>query len=225
MGTGVGGKAVGDINASPAAAVPFGMMQWGPDTSPDRASGGGYHHGDTALSGLSLTHLSGPGCPAYGDVPILPSVGPITGSSATATAAFRAGVAARGARSVFAWPSDSRRPASTSPSRPGPASPASRSRRRDRPTCCSRLPQSATGRRRRARADHRRPRDLRKRDIGQLLRHPRHLHVVLRRPVRPAVPELRDVAGRARSPSGTRSGRGNPLRRRAHVRHDTQSTS
>lgn len=88
MGTGVGGKAVGDINASPAAAVPFGMMQWGPDTSPDRAAGGGYHDGDTALSGLSLTHLSGPGCPAYGDVPILPSVGPIAGSPGTATERF-----------------------------------------------------------------------------------------------------------------------------------------
>ena len=88
MGTGVGGKAVGDINTSHAAAVPFGMMQWGPDTSPDRAAGGGYHQGDTALSGLSLTHLSGPGCPAYGDVPILPSVGPVTGSPATATQRF-----------------------------------------------------------------------------------------------------------------------------------------
>ena len=64
MGTGVGGAAVGDIDASPAAAVPFGMMQWGPDTSPDRAAGGGYHDGDTALSGFSLTHLNGPGCPA-----------------------------------------------------------------------------------------------------------------------------------------------------------------
>src|SRR5690242_20726456 len=75
MGTGVGGSAVGEINTSPAAALPFGMIQWGPDTAPDRAAGGGYRNGDRALSGLSLTHLSGPGCPAYGDMPVLPTVG------------------------------------------------------------------------------------------------------------------------------------------------------
>jgi predicted alpha-1,2-mannosidase len=88
MGTGVGGTAVGDINASPAAAVPFGMMQWGPDTSPHRASGGGYHDGDTALSGVSLTHLSGPGCAVYGDVPVLPTVGAISGVPEATTARF-----------------------------------------------------------------------------------------------------------------------------------------
>jgi predicted alpha-1,2-mannosidase len=88
MGTGVGGSAVGDINTSPAADAPLGMMQWGPDTSPHRASGGGYHDGDTALSGFSLTHLSGPGCPAYGDVPILPTVGEPPGSPEAATASF-----------------------------------------------------------------------------------------------------------------------------------------
>ena len=90
MGTGVGGTAVGDIHASPAAAVPLGMMQWGPDTSPDRSSGSGYHSGDTALSGLSLTHLSGPGCPAYGDVPILPTAGASTGPPERTTAHFDA---------------------------------------------------------------------------------------------------------------------------------------
>ncbi|MGO9876147.1 MAG: GH92 family glycosyl hydrolase [Acidimicrobiia bacterium] len=90
MGTGVGGSAVGDIDASPAAALPLGMMQWGPDTAPDRSSGGGYRNGDTALSGLSLTHLSGPGCPAYGDVPILPTTGAAVGTPEAATAQFAA---------------------------------------------------------------------------------------------------------------------------------------
>ena len=40
------------------------MIQWGPDTAPRPRVGGGYHNGDTDLSGLSLTHLNGPGCPA-----------------------------------------------------------------------------------------------------------------------------------------------------------------
>jgi predicted alpha-1,2-mannosidase len=88
MGTGVGGTAVGEIHTSPAAAVPLGMMQWGPDTAPDRSSGGGYHNGDRALSGLSLTHLSGPGCAAYGDVPILATVGVEPASPETATVHF-----------------------------------------------------------------------------------------------------------------------------------------
>ncbi len=88
MGTGVGGRAVGDINASPAADTPLGMMQWGPDTAPDRAAGGGYRAGDTAISGLSLTHLSGPGCPAYGDIPILPTVGALPAAPSSTTAAF-----------------------------------------------------------------------------------------------------------------------------------------
>jgi predicted alpha-1,2-mannosidase len=78
MGTGVGGAAVGNIDTSPAADVPFGMMQWGPDTTPHRADGGGYHFGDTATSGFSLTHLNGPGCAGLGDVPILPTVGALS---------------------------------------------------------------------------------------------------------------------------------------------------
>ena len=88
MGTGVGGKAVGNINTSPAADLPFGMMQWGPDTSPHRAKGGGYSFGDTALTGLSLTHLNGPGCPGLGDIPILPTIGSMVGSPELATARF-----------------------------------------------------------------------------------------------------------------------------------------
>lgn len=65
----------GGGNTFPGADVPFGMIQWSPDTSPDRSLGGGYEYGDTRLIGFSLTHISGPGCGAYGDVPILPMVG------------------------------------------------------------------------------------------------------------------------------------------------------
>jgi predicted alpha-1,2-mannosidase len=51
------------------------MIQWSPDTSPDRPAGGGYEYNDKQISGFSLNHVSGPGCGALGDVPILPMVG------------------------------------------------------------------------------------------------------------------------------------------------------
>jgi predicted alpha-1,2-mannosidase len=62
-------------NTFPGADVPFGMVQWSPDTLPDRNAGGGYSYTDTTLTGYALTHLSGPGCSAGGDVPILPVTG------------------------------------------------------------------------------------------------------------------------------------------------------
>ena len=72
----------------PGADLPFGMIQWSPDTSPNTVqSGGGYSYGDSAISGFSLTHLSGTGCPSYQDVPILPTVGAVA-SPATAVAPF-----------------------------------------------------------------------------------------------------------------------------------------
>ena len=72
----------------PGADLPFGMIQWSPDTSPNtEQSGGGYAYEDAAISGFSLTHLSGTGCPSYQDIPILPTVGAVT-SPATAVAAF-----------------------------------------------------------------------------------------------------------------------------------------
>ena len=77
MGTGVGGASVGNIDTFPGADMPFGMLQWSPDTAPDRASGGGYSYKDSAISGFSLTHLSGPGCAIYGDIPVLPTVGAV----------------------------------------------------------------------------------------------------------------------------------------------------
>ena len=74
LATGDGG-AGGQADDFPGPDVPFGMMQWGPDTTPDRPEGGGYYYGDSNISGFSLTHMSGPGCGAFGDVPILPTVG------------------------------------------------------------------------------------------------------------------------------------------------------
>ena len=57
-----------DGNTFPGATLPFGMMQWSPDTRPD----GWYHFGDKTVRGFSLTHISGAGCAIYADVPILP---------------------------------------------------------------------------------------------------------------------------------------------------------
>jgi len=65
----------GGGNTFPGADVPFGMVQWSPDTRPGRSDGGGYTYGDKSLTGYSLTHVSGPGCKAAGDVPILPWTG------------------------------------------------------------------------------------------------------------------------------------------------------
>jgi predicted alpha-1,2-mannosidase len=55
------------------------MVQFSPDTSPDRGTttGSGYDYGDSHISGFSLTHLSGDGCAIYGDVPILPVTGAV----------------------------------------------------------------------------------------------------------------------------------------------------
>src|SRR5689334_14356132 len=81
---------IGTSNAAddfPGADVPFGMVQWSPDT-PSRPDGGGYEYNDSSITGFSLTHLSGPGCGADGDVPILPTVG---GVNTGATVSFSHG--------------------------------------------------------------------------------------------------------------------------------------
>ncbi|MGH3168681.1 MAG: hypothetical protein ACRDN0_22720, partial [Trebonia sp.] len=78
---------IGTTNSAddfPGADVPFGMVQWSPDT-PSRPDGGGYEYNDSSITGFSLDHLSGPGCGAEGDVPVLPTVGAV---SSTATDAF-----------------------------------------------------------------------------------------------------------------------------------------
>src|SRR5579862_3054972 len=68
----------------PGADAPFGMVQWSPDTT-SRPDGGGYSYKDSAITGFSLTHLSGPGCSAEGDIPVLPTVGTV---DTTATDSF-----------------------------------------------------------------------------------------------------------------------------------------
>ena len=52
----------------PGATVPFGMMQFSPDTRMNDWDGcSGYHTSDDTILGFSTTHLSGTGCSDYGD--------------------------------------------------------------------------------------------------------------------------------------------------------------
>ena len=87
-GTGTGPVSPGTVGEFPGADLPFGMLQWSPDTSPNaEQAGGGYASSDSRISGFSLTHLSGTGCPSFQDIPILPTEGAVT-DPATAVAAF-----------------------------------------------------------------------------------------------------------------------------------------
>jgi predicted alpha-1,2-mannosidase len=68
---------------TPAATLPAGMLQWGPDTPP--VPGGwsppGYHYSETSITGFSLTHLSGVGCSGGGALPVFPTVAGQTGAA------------------------------------------------------------------------------------------------------------------------------------------------
>jgi predicted alpha-1,2-mannosidase len=69
IGTGTGGQKVGEINNFPGASVPFGMVQYSPDTAGNYA---GYDHGNRQATGFSMTHAS-VGCAAFGDISMLPT--------------------------------------------------------------------------------------------------------------------------------------------------------
>jgi predicted alpha-1,2-mannosidase len=60
----------------PGADMPFGMVQWSPDTVTPAYSG--YNYSDNRIRGFSLTHLSGAGCNAYGDLPFMPVASTVT---------------------------------------------------------------------------------------------------------------------------------------------------
>lgn len=72
IGTGAHG------HTHPAAVVPHGMIQPGPDT---RWNGwdacSGYHYADSTLNGFALTRLSGTGCADFGDFLFMPFTGDI----------------------------------------------------------------------------------------------------------------------------------------------------
>ncbi|WP_309117286.1 lectin [Saccharothrix sp.] len=75
------GHGGGAGNTFPGAVAPFGMLQWSPDTVTHQH--GGYHYDDNRIRGFSLTHLSGPGCSDFGNVPFMPALGTTPASHST----------------------------------------------------------------------------------------------------------------------------------------------
>lgn len=66
----------GGGNTFPGATLPFGMVQWSPDTNRDAW----YDYNEKSILGFSLTHISGAGCPLYGDFAVLPTLDELTTS-------------------------------------------------------------------------------------------------------------------------------------------------
>lgn len=69
----------GGGNTFPGATLPFGMVQWSPDTNMDAW----YRYDEKTIRGFSLTHLSGAGCPLYGDFAVLPTAAELAASPGT----------------------------------------------------------------------------------------------------------------------------------------------
>jgi predicted alpha-1,2-mannosidase len=74
----------GGGNTFPGATLPFGMMQWSPDTNHDAW----YSYNDKQIKGFSLTHISGAGCPLYGDFAVLPTSSALTAVPGQEVAAY-----------------------------------------------------------------------------------------------------------------------------------------
>ncbi|RKE17453.1 putative alpha-1,2-mannosidase [Streptomyces sp. TLI_171] len=72
----VGGGAGG--STYPGATVPFGGVQFSPDTP--TASPSGYRDSDTSIEDFSLTHFDGAGCSNNEDLPLLPVTGSLGAS-------------------------------------------------------------------------------------------------------------------------------------------------
>ena len=77
----------GGGNTFPGATLPFGMVQWSPDTNADAW----YNYGEKSIRGFSLTHISGAGCPLYGDFAVLPIAGSLQDSPGNDFAPYAVG--------------------------------------------------------------------------------------------------------------------------------------
>jgi predicted alpha-1,2-mannosidase len=80
----VGGGAGG--STYPGATVPFGMVQFSPDTP--NASPHGYLYSDTTIQEFSVTHFDGAGCDNNDDIPILPITGALGASPGTSWTSY-----------------------------------------------------------------------------------------------------------------------------------------
>jgi len=60
-------------NVNPGAVVPFGMVQWSPETYTLESSS--FEYTQQQFTGFSLTHLSGAGCVNSGELPMIATVG------------------------------------------------------------------------------------------------------------------------------------------------------
>ena len=111
----------------PGAATPFGMVQLSPDTEGPFAYSG-YTWTDQLITGFSHVHLSGPGVPKAGDLPFMPTVGPILSSDPLANASpFNHATESRQPRLVPGPPEPRAASASSCPRRRAPVCTATRS--------------------------------------------------------------------------------------------------
>ncbi len=92
IGTGVGPGWTGATATFPGADLPSGMVQWSPDTpttNPELGVSGGYYYPLDTIDGFSLDHLSGAGCSALEDFPVLPFAGTVSVSPFTDPALYQ----------------------------------------------------------------------------------------------------------------------------------------
>jgi predicted alpha-1,2-mannosidase len=77
----------GGGNTFPGATLPFGMMQWSPDTNTQAW----YYHHEKQITGFGLTHISGAGCSLYGDFAVLPTLADLAISPGAGIAPYAVG--------------------------------------------------------------------------------------------------------------------------------------
>jgi len=73
----------------PGPAVPFGMVQLSPDTDGPTAYYTGYAYQDARIRGFSHVHTQSMGVPSSGEVPVMPTVGPVATNVKTYQSTFQ----------------------------------------------------------------------------------------------------------------------------------------
>jgi len=79
----------GGANLFPGPVLPFGMIQWSPDTEMGLRKGG-YAYDDSRISDFSVEHMSGAGCSYGEDFGMMPLVGGVPTSPPENRATFAA---------------------------------------------------------------------------------------------------------------------------------------